>query len=96
MARSIELPPDLENDLKMKAANAGLPLDFYAIEVLRRDITAPKPIVNHKNTDQFLELTAELIPRIQAGIAPQNNELTPNKIIDSIRDERESELINHI
>lgn len=96
MTHSIVVPPDLESDLNLKATRLGLPLELYVLEVLRQDVKAKMPA--HKidsRSAKFLELTAELMPVIEAGILITSGSLEPTEVIDAVRDEREAELINH-
>ena len=95
MAHSIIVPPELESDLKTKATRMGMPMELYAIEVLRQDVKpkASLPKKSDRNT-RFLELTAELMPIIDAGVLIESDSLRATEIIDAVRDERETELSN--
>lgn len=97
MGHSIMVPPELENDLKTKATRMGMPMELYVLEVLRQDVKTPMPVskTDDRNT-RFLELTAELMPAIDAGVLIKPGSLDVTEIIDAVRDERETELINSL
>lgn len=94
MGHSIVVPPELESDLRTKATRMGMPMELYVIEVLRQDVKSQMPTPKKEDRNaRFLELTEELMPIIEAGMLVKPGSLSATEIIDTVRDEREAELL---
>jgi hypothetical protein len=77
MSLILELPAETEAALTAKAARLGVPLERYAVGVLRRDVEG--------RAGTFMELLAESAPRIAAGTL---RPMTSDDISQAIADAR--------
>jgi hypothetical protein len=85
MTLTLEVPPVVERSFRAGARRRGVPEAEYLRELLEQDTAPGAPGA----AATFLELTAELMPRIEAGVlAP----VGASELLEAVRDEREAEL----
>ena len=93
MTLILEISPEIERALEVKARRRGLDVAALLVELARREAATPEP--DGKEGD-FLALTAELMPVIEAGTVASIGTIGPTELLDAVREERGAELTGAI
>ena len=94
MTLTLEIAPEIERALEVKARRRGLEVTAWLVELARREASAPDSELN-STADAgatFLALTAELMPVIEAGTLVPLGSVGATELLDAVRAEREAEL----
>lgn len=91
MTLTLEIAPEIERALEVKARRRGLDVASLLVELARREAAAPEAD-NQDKSAAFAALTAELAPVIEAGTLVPLGSVGATELLDAVRDERDAEL----
>ena len=91
MTLTLEIAPEIERALEVKARRRGLDVAALLVELARREATTPEPASEAKSA-VFAALTAELAPVIEAGTLVPLGSVGATELLDAVREERDAEL----
>ena len=91
MILTLEIAPEIERALEVKARRRGLDVAALLMELARREAAAPDA-ANEDNSAAFVALTAELAPVVEAGTLVPLGSVGATDLLDAVREEREAEL----
>ena len=95
MTLTLEIAPEIERALEVKARRRGLDVAALLVELARREAAAPEAASEDKGA-AFAALTAELMPVIEAGTIVPLGSVGATELLDAVREERDAELTSAV
>ena len=91
MTLTLEIAPEIERALEIKARRRGLDVAALLVELAKREAAAPEAIGADKGA-AFAAITTELMPVIESGTLVALGSVGATELLDAVREERDFEL----